>query len=132
VEPAWQRTLAAAADTLMTDVHLRHEALALDVACRESVDGYENVFLRAVRVKNLADTPCVITAFFSQACHVGEGEVGHTTAAWRTGRDVVNVWRLISSQGQRGPGPSSQENSLLGHCRRNPGACGISRVLLSI
>lgn len=78
VGPAWQRTLDYAADTLMTDVHLRHGALALDVACRDMVDFHENVFLREVRVSNLADTPRLIKAFFSQDFHLGESEVGNT------------------------------------------------------
>jgi len=41
VGPAWRRVLDYADDTLMTDVRLHHEALALDVACRDIVDFHD-------------------------------------------------------------------------------------------
>jgi GH15 family glucan-1,4-alpha-glucosidase len=78
VGPAWRRTLDYADDTLMTDVHLHHDALALDVACRDIVDFHENVFLREVRVRNLADTPRLMKAFFSHDFHLGESELSNT------------------------------------------------------
>ena len=51
-----------AGDTLMTEVCLHHEALALDVGCRNIVD-----FQR-----NLAASARLIKAFFSHDFHLGE------------------------------------------------------------
>jgi GH15 family glucan-1,4-alpha-glucosidase len=78
VGPAWRIGLDYADDTLMTNVHLQQEALALDVACRDIVDFHENVFLREVRVRNLADRARLIKAFFSQDFHLGESELSNT------------------------------------------------------
>jgi glucoamylase len=78
VGPDWQRTLDYAGDTLMTHVRLHHEGLALDVTCRDIVDFHENVFLREVQVRNLADSARLIKAFFSHDFHLGESELSNT------------------------------------------------------
>lgn len=78
VGPAWQRSLDYGDDTLVTDVRLSHGGLALDIACQDAVDFHENVFLRAVRLGNMAPRPRLIKAFFSHDFHIGESEVGNT------------------------------------------------------
>jgi GH15 family glucan-1,4-alpha-glucosidase len=78
VGPEWRRCLDYADDTLMTNVHLSHEGLALAVACRDVVDFHENVFLREVRLTNLMERPRLIKAFFSHDFHIGESELSNT------------------------------------------------------
>ena len=62
----------------MTDVRLGHDGLGLEVACRDGVDFHENVFLREVRVTNLADRRRLVKAFFSFDTHIGENALGNT------------------------------------------------------
>jgi GH15 family glucan-1,4-alpha-glucosidase len=78
VGPDWRKALDYADDTLMTKVTLRHEALALDVACRDVVDFHENVFLREVRITNRHERPRLIKTFFSHDFRMGENDLGNT------------------------------------------------------
>ena len=73
-----QRSLDYQDDTLVTDVRLRHEGLALEVGCHDAVDFHENVFVREVRVRNLGARARLIKVFFSHDFHIGENEVGNT------------------------------------------------------
>lgn len=78
VGPEWRRSLDYDDDTLMTDVRLSHDGLALEVTCQDAVDFHENVFLREVRIKNLAERTRAIKVFFSHDFHIGESEAGNT------------------------------------------------------
>jgi len=78
VGPQWRPSLSYHEDTLVTDVRLRHDDLALEVACRDAVDFHENVYLREVAVRNLTDRARPVKVVFSHDFHVGESEVGNT------------------------------------------------------
>jgi glucoamylase len=58
----WRKTLDYEDDTLVTQVRLGHEPLALAVECRDAVDFHENVMVREVRVRNLAGRARVVKA----------------------------------------------------------------------
>lgn len=77
----WRRTLLYADDTLVTDVTLRCERMDLVLECADAVDFHETVFLRRVRVRNLAghaDHAREVRLFFSQDFHISDFEVGDT------------------------------------------------------
>ncbi|MGE3536170.1 MAG: glycoside hydrolase family 15 protein [Candidatus Tectimicrobiota bacterium] len=76
--PGWQVRRDYDEDTLVTRVRLQHDALGLDVVCRDAVDFHENVFLREIRVHNRVDRPRLIKVFFSQDFHIAESDVGNT------------------------------------------------------
>ncbi|MGE3537336.1 MAG: glycoside hydrolase family 15 protein [Candidatus Tectimicrobiota bacterium] len=78
IGPAWQPTLDYDADTLMTRVRLQHAELALELTCRDVVDFHENVLLREVHIRNLAERPRLLKVFFSHDLHIGENELGNT------------------------------------------------------
>jgi GH15 family glucan-1,4-alpha-glucosidase len=78
VGPEWRISLGYVDDTLLTDVRLEHPGLGLEVRCRDAVDFHEDVFLREVSVRNLADRPRRVKTFFSHDFHVGETEVANT------------------------------------------------------
>ena len=74
----WQKTLDYEDATLVTQVRLTHEPLALAVECRDAVDFDENVMVREVRVRNLAGRARVVKAFLSHDFHVGDVATGNT------------------------------------------------------
>ena len=78
VGPEWRISLDYDDNTLATQVHLSHEGLALDVTCRDVVDFHENVLLRDMRIRNLAERPRLVKVFFAHDFHIGESEVGNT------------------------------------------------------
>ena len=53
-DPGWQRTLRYLPDTLVTDVLLRHEKLALEITCNDAVDFHEPVYFRRAVVRDLS------------------------------------------------------------------------------
>jgi GH15 family glucan-1,4-alpha-glucosidase len=80
VGPDWKRDLRYMADTLVTQVSLYHEGLALLLSCRDAVDFHENIFLREVIVENLASRPREFRLFFSQDFNISANDVGDTAA----------------------------------------------------
>ena len=55
-DPGWERTLQYLAETLVTAVTLRNEALGVELVCNDTVASHDNTFLRRVRVTNLRPT----------------------------------------------------------------------------
>lgn len=51
-QPGWKRRLRYRPGTLVTDVHLVHEGLGLELFCEDAVDFHEAVYLRRIRVKD--------------------------------------------------------------------------------
>jgi glucoamylase len=80
VGPDWKRDLRYMADTLVTQVSLYHEGLALLLSCRDIVDFHENIYLREVVVENLASRPREVRLFFSQDFNISGNDVGDTAA----------------------------------------------------
>jgi len=67
-------------DTLVTENALRHEGLELQLTCRDAVDFHENVYIREVRVENLADRAREIRLFFTHDFDISGNSVGDTAA----------------------------------------------------
>jgi oligosaccharide amylase len=74
----WRRELRYLPETLVTEVHLTNDALALEIIANDTVDFHENVFLRRVRVRNLAHERREARLFFHQDFYISETEVGDT------------------------------------------------------
>src|SRR6266700_3319641 len=50
----WERDLRYQSETLVTDVTLINRSLNVHVVCNDTVASHDNVFIRRVRVENLA------------------------------------------------------------------------------
>ena len=74
----WTRDLRYRADTLVTDVRLRHEQLGVELACEDAVDYWSPVYFRRVTVTDLVGRPRDIRLFFHQDISVQESPVGDT------------------------------------------------------
>jgi glucoamylase len=74
----WERTLRYQPETLVTDVNLRNEALALEIIAHDAVDHQENVLLRRIEVRNLAASARTVRLFFHHDFYISETEVGDT------------------------------------------------------
>ncbi len=53
-DPGWTRRISYRPDTLVTDVHLVHEGLQLELICSDCVDFHEPVYFRRSIVKDLS------------------------------------------------------------------------------
>ncbi len=77
-DDAWRRELKYLPDTLVTDVRLRNDSLAIEIISNDTVDFHENIFLRRLRVRNLSDNKREIRLFFHHDFYISESEVGDT------------------------------------------------------
>jgi glucoamylase len=68
--PDWERRISYAPATLVTAVELLNRRLKIRLGCRDTVDFYENVYLREVTVENLSSRPREIALFFHHDFHV--------------------------------------------------------------
>lgn len=75
---AWTRELRYVEDSLVTDVRLHCAELQLEILSNDAVDFHENIFLRRVRVRNLAAYKREVRLFFHQDFYISESEVGDT------------------------------------------------------
>lgn len=76
--PDWHKELRYADTTLVTEVSARDDRLQLELSCRDAVDFHLNVYVREIRVKNLADRPRDVRLFFHHDLHISGNEVGDT------------------------------------------------------
>src|SRR5689334_9089844 len=53
-EDGWDRTLKYLSETLVTDVTLTNKNLQIEIVCSDTVASHEDIFLRRVRVRNVA------------------------------------------------------------------------------
>jgi len=86
----WKRDLLYISDTLVTQVNLYHEGLALLLVCRDAVDFHENVYLREISVENLKARKREVRLFFSQDLNISGNNVGDTAAFDPTSMAVVH------------------------------------------
>jgi GH15 family glucan-1,4-alpha-glucosidase len=77
-EKGWTRELRYEDETLVTDVRLVNDRLGVEILCSDAVDFHENIFLRRLRVKNLADKARGIRVFLHHDFYISETEVGDT------------------------------------------------------
>ena len=77
-ESGWTRELRYEEETLVSDVRLTNAKLGVEIICNDAVDFHENIFLRRLRVKNLAAKPREIRLFLHHDFYISETEVGDT------------------------------------------------------
>ena len=77
-DAGWRRELGYMKDTLVTDVRLRHEKLALEIVSNDAVDVHSNLFLRQLVIRNLSHAPREVRLFFHQDFYISESKVGDT------------------------------------------------------
>ena len=52
-DEGWTRELRYKADTLVTEVRLVHDELALELTCSDAVDFHEPIYFRSIKLKPL-------------------------------------------------------------------------------
>lgn len=77
-DEGWTRELGYAQDTMVTDVHLRHEGLQLELRCTDAVDCYNPVYIRRIEVRDLAGRDRDVRIFFHHDLSIGGSPVGGT------------------------------------------------------
>ncbi len=107
-DPSWQRELAYEEDTLVTDVHLTNERLAVHLHCRDMVDFDRDLYLREINVENTSDQEREVRLFFHHNFHISGTEVGDTAFFEPTHRALVHYkgkrWFMcnVTLEGQSG------------------------------
>ena len=74
----WQKSLAYQPETMVTDCTATNEAMALALVINDAVHFAENVYLKRVRVTNLAPRGREIRVFFTHDFSIDETDVGDT------------------------------------------------------
>mgnify|MGYP000123481433 CR=1 FL=1 len=77
-DPGWTRELRYEADTLVTNVTLRHEQLGVELRCQDAVDYIEPVYIRRTRVRDLLGKTRDVRLFFHVDLSIGGQPVGDT------------------------------------------------------
>ncbi len=77
-DEGWKRDLRYLPETLVTDVRLTNTRLGLELESNDVVDVHSNIFVRRLRVKNLAPKPREVRLFFHHDFYISETEVGDT------------------------------------------------------
>jgi glucoamylase len=86
----WTLSLGYEADTLVTQVECRNEALGIVLSCSDCVDFHASLFVRRVEVRNLRAQPREVRVFFHQDFRIAESDVGDTAAYDPATRAVVH------------------------------------------
>ena len=111
----WQRKLDYARDddardTMVTAVTLRCPDLELTLECSDTVDFYENLYLRRIIVRNEANREREVRLLFSQDFHINGSDVGDSAYYEPQRRAVFHYkdksWFLINTARQ---GPTGWE-----------------------
>jgi GH15 family glucan-1,4-alpha-glucosidase len=76
--PEWEKTLRYRDDSLVTDVLLTNEALALTLRCHDAVDLQLDVYLRQIDVTDRAGRARDVRLFFHHDFHLYGHEIGDT------------------------------------------------------
>lgn len=76
--PGWEISLDYQDDTLVSQVRAVHHRLGIELECQGAVDFHENLYLRRVQVRNLADRPRRALLFFHHDFNVGQSDLGNT------------------------------------------------------
>jgi glucoamylase len=76
--PEWEKILRYRDDSLVTDVLLTNEALALTLRCHDAVDHELDVYVRRIDVTDLAGRARDVRLFFNHDFHLYGHEIGDT------------------------------------------------------
>jgi glucoamylase len=74
----WMRELRYLPETLVTNITLANKLLNLEIVSNDTVASHDNIFLRRVVVKNLAEVSREIRVFLHQDFRISETKVGDT------------------------------------------------------
>ena len=74
----WVRELRYQSETLVSEVKLHCERLAIEILSTDAVDFYENVLVRRMVVTNLTDMPREVRVFFHHDFRISETEISDT------------------------------------------------------
>ncbi|MEX2219705.1 MAG: glycoside hydrolase family 15 protein [Phycisphaerales bacterium] len=77
-DPEWRREMRYKPETLVTDVRLVHEGLALEVRCEDAVDASEPVYFRRTTVRDLLGRARDVRLFFHFDPSISGTPVGDT------------------------------------------------------
>ena len=77
-EDEWQRDLHYLPGTLVTNVTLTHDKLAVKIVCSDTVAGRENIYLRRINVSDLSGKSREVRVFLHQDFRIYENKVGDT------------------------------------------------------
>ena len=77
-DEGWDRSLKYLPETLVTDVALVNEKLAIEIHCNDTVASHDNVFLRRVRVINNAEKERSVRIFLHHDLRIYENNFGDT------------------------------------------------------
>ncbi|MBN1346211.1 MAG: glycoside hydrolase family 15 protein [Phycisphaerae bacterium] len=77
-DTGWSRSLRYEPDTLVTNVQLTNETLALELICGDAVDFHVNVYLRQIKVRDLSGRDRVIKLYFHHDFNILGNDVGDT------------------------------------------------------
>lgn len=76
--PAWKKDLRYHNDSLVTDVRLKNEALALELRCSDVVDLDLNVYVKKIEVTNIRADDRQVRLFFSHEFYLYGNDIGGT------------------------------------------------------
>ncbi len=77
-DDAWRRELRYLSETLVTDVSLTNEHLAVEIRCNDTVASHENVFLRRIEVFDLSGKDREVRLYFHHDLRIYENKFGDT------------------------------------------------------
>jgi len=77
-DEGWERELRYKPDTMVTEVHLRHKGLGLELHCNDAVHFNHTILFRHVLVTDLLDRPRSVRLFFHHDLSVNGSPVGDT------------------------------------------------------
>lgn len=77
-EEGWHRENRYLPDTLVTDVRTSHSGMGVELSINDAVHFHYNLFLKRVRVKNLADRGREIRIFFTHDFAIDQTDIGDT------------------------------------------------------
>lgn len=74
----WQMERKYLKESLVTDVFLRHDKLKLELRVHDTVDYRQDIFIREIKVHDLAGKKRDVRLFFHHDFYISENEVGDT------------------------------------------------------
>lgn len=127
-DPGWVRRLQYAHETLVSEVHLSHPELQVELVCHDAVDFHENLYLRRIDVSHSSDHAREVRLFFHHDLHISSHEVGDTAYYEPERRAVYHYkgprWFLINAA-TPGKQPEDSPDSIEGwHIGLQQWACG--------
>jgi glucoamylase len=96
----WKRSLRYQAETLVTDVTLKHPDFNIEIHAADAVDFHENLLVRRFDITNLSAHASEVRLFFHHDFHIAGYEVGDTAYYEPERRAVIHYkgprWFLIN------------------------------------